>query len=430
MAQYSESVKNFERVRDYMREFYVYGFKSREDYTQKSARSYDDERRRLESWLGDHMSFKQTSSGKNVFISIDSRTSQHNPLYRAWKAKSFTDGDITLHFMLMDILPSEEILLSGKICSEEKDSKEKISTGINIKEIMSKVDDYLSMTGADKTFDESTIRKKLKEYIEEGLVKSHKVGKNMLYCRTADVELPNKDLLDFFSETAPCGVIGSFLLDKEEPTKNLFSFKHHYITNALDSEILCDLFEAMSEKRMVTLTAVGRKKDKIKEHHAVPLKILESVQNGRQYLMAFVPSLDRIVSYRTDYIIEVKSEDVCPDFDELREKLAGMRQHIWGVSTEGHSGERMEHVDFTVHYGDDEQFIHTRLEREKRCGTVERIDDNTSRFSADVYDCGELVPWIRTFICRIDEIHFSDKELEEQFKKDIEEMYLLYDIMS
>ena len=59
---------------------------------------------------------------------------------------------------------------------------------------------------------------------------------------------------------------------------------------------------------------------------------------------------------------------------------------------------------------------------------MERIDSNTSRFSADVYDCGELVPWIRTFICRIEEIHFSDKELEEQFKKDIEEMYLLYDI--
>ena len=413
MAQYSESVKNFERVRDYMREFYVYGFKSREDYTQKSARSYDDERRRLESWLGDHMSFKQTSSGKNVFISIDSRTSQHNPLYRAWKAKSFTDGDITLHFMLMDILPSKSPTDSN---------------GISIKDIMAKVDDYLTETGSDKTFDESTIRKKLKEYVEEGLVIAQKSGKNMLYSRTADDELPNRDLLDFFSETAPCGVIGSFLLDKGEQTKSLFTFKHHYITSALDSEILCELFLAMSEKRMVTLTAVGRKKDKVKEHHAVPLKILESVQNGRQYLMAFVPSMNRIVSYRTDYIIDVKPEEVCPDFDILREKLAGMRQHIWGVSTEGHSGERMEHVDFTVHYGDDEQFIHTRLEREKRCGTVERIDGNTSRFSADVYDCGELVPWIRTFICRIEEIHFSDKELEDQFKKDIEEMYLLYNI--
>ena len=65
---YSELVKNFNRIRDYMREFYVYGFKSREKYTRKSARSYDDEKRRLESWLGNYMKFRQTAEGKNVFI--------------------------------------------------------------------------------------------------------------------------------------------------------------------------------------------------------------------------------------------------------------------------------------------------------------------------------------------------------------------------
>ena len=46
---YSELVKNFNKIRDYMREFYVYGFKSRDEFTKKSARSYDDERRRMES---------------------------------------------------------------------------------------------------------------------------------------------------------------------------------------------------------------------------------------------------------------------------------------------------------------------------------------------------------------------------------------------
>ena len=46
---YSELVKSFERIRNYMREFYVYGFKSRDEYGMKSARSYDNERRRIES---------------------------------------------------------------------------------------------------------------------------------------------------------------------------------------------------------------------------------------------------------------------------------------------------------------------------------------------------------------------------------------------
>ena len=84
---YNELIKNFERIRAYMRDFYVYGFKSRDEFDQKSSRSYDDERRRIESWLGDYMSFRQTPDGKNVFISIDSRVSHHNPLYKAWKAK-------------------------------------------------------------------------------------------------------------------------------------------------------------------------------------------------------------------------------------------------------------------------------------------------------------------------------------------------------
>ena len=81
---YSELIKNFERIRDYMREFYVYGFKSREEYSAKSARSYDNERRRIESWLGGYMAFRQNAAGKNVFLSVDSRSIPRNPLHKAF----------------------------------------------------------------------------------------------------------------------------------------------------------------------------------------------------------------------------------------------------------------------------------------------------------------------------------------------------------
>ena len=162
MSSYSELIKDFERIRAYMREFYVYGIKSRADYTTKSARSYDDERRRMESWLGDHMSYVRTPEGKNVYISIDSRVSDHNPLYKAWKAKSFTNGDITLHFVLLDILYTPEIEYS-------------------IPELMQIIDEkYLSSFEEPMMFDESTIRKKLKEYCGLGLIKSRKQGKHFI----------------------------------------------------------------------------------------------------------------------------------------------------------------------------------------------------------------------------------------------------------
>ena len=114
MSSYHELIKNFEKIRSYMREFYVFGFKSREEYSQKSARSYDDERRRMESWLGNYMRFIRTPEGKNTFLSIDSRNHAHNPLYRAWKAKSFTDLDITFHFILFDMLLS--IFAGNSLC--------------------------------------------------------------------------------------------------------------------------------------------------------------------------------------------------------------------------------------------------------------------------------------------------------------------------
>lgn len=72
-------------------------------------------------------------------------------------------------------------------------------------------------------------------------------------------------------------------------------------------------------------------------------------------------------------------------------------------------------------------YIYRRLLREKRCGHVERLNENTSRFYAEVYDVKEMVPWIRTFICRIQSISISNKEIENQFKKDLEEMYRYYE---
>ena len=100
---YSELIKNFHNIRNYMRDFYVYGFKNRSQYNLKSARSYDNERRRIESWLGKYMSFTRDANGKNVFLAVDSRMVPSNPLYEAFKAKSFTDNDIMLYFYLLDM---------------------------------------------------------------------------------------------------------------------------------------------------------------------------------------------------------------------------------------------------------------------------------------------------------------------------------------
>ena len=413
MSSYSELIKNFEKIRAYMRDFYVYGFKSRDDYQKKSARSYDDERRRLESWLGEHMSFVRTPEGKNVFISIESRTIRHNPLYNAWKAKSFTDGDITLHFILFDILHDPSVKRTIAELLQEIDTK------------------YLAGFETPMMFDESTIRKKLKEYCEAGIVMAEKEGRKVYYRRTDSTSISNlNDVLHYFSEVAPCGVIGSFILDKAESHTDAFTFKHHYITGAIDSGVLAALFAAMQEKRAVTVTNMSRKKDMPRRIRIIPLRVLISVQNGRQHLFAYLPEYNFFTSYRIDYLSNVKLEDPTPRFDELRAELDRMQSKMWGVSVKRNKwgNDHLEHVEFTIKIEDNEEYIVKRLEREKRIGTVEKLDEHTYRFSADVYDTSEMIPWIRTFICRIDKMNFSNRTIENQFKKDLEAMYRMYGI--
>lgn len=413
MSSYSELIKNFEKIRAYMRDFYVYGFKSRDDYQSKSARSYDDERRRLESWLGDHMSFVRTPEGKNVFISIDSRTIRHNPLYNAWKAKSFTDGDITLHFIIFDILHDPSVKRT-------------------ISELLAEIDEkYLSGFQSPMMFDESTVRKKLKEYCEAGIIVAEKEGRKAYYRRTDSTDISDlNDVLHYFSEVAPCGVIGSFILDKEESDTDAFTFKHHYITGAIDSGVLASLFTAMREKRAVTVSNMSRRRDMPRRNRIVPLRVFISVQNGRQHLLAYLPEYNHFQSYRVDYLSNVKLEEPTPRFDELRAELDRMQSKMWGVSVKRNKGdaEHLEHVEFTVKVEDNEEYIVGRLEREKRVGTVEKLDENTYRFSADVYDSSEMIPWIRTFICRIVKMEFSNRSVENQFKKDLEAMYWMYDV--
>ena len=408
---FSELIKSFDRIRDYMRDFYVYGFKSRSEYNAKSARSYDNEKRRLESWLGDYMGFRMTSSGKNVFLSIDSRTVKHNPLYKAFKTKSFTDGDITLHFILFDILYDPGVKKTVSELCEEMDTR------------------YLSRFEEPMMFDESTVRKKLKEYEDLGIIKKEKSGRKTYYSRTENTGLDGLgDAVAFFSEAGLAGVLGSTLLDKGIESDDIFSFKHHYITHTLESEILCSLFEAMGEKRRVRLKVYSRKQKCYKQCDMLPLRIFVSVQTGRRYVVGKNIGSDKMFTLRLDYIVSVEKREEDPDFDAAREKLSGMQSHMWGVGAVPRKREELDHVEFDVCIPESERFIWKRLEREKRCGKITRIDDTHARFECDVYDSSEMIPWIRSLICRISNLHFSNAEAEKLFREDIDAMCAMYGV--
>lgn len=397
---YSELIKNFNRIRAYLRSFYVYGFRHRGEFTQKSGRSYDNERRRVESWLGDYMKFGQDEDGRRVFLSVDSRSIPENPLFRAFQTKSFTDRDITLHFYILDILKAEGSL--------------------SINTIMDELADRLSEFETFDLPDESTVRKKLKEYSALGLIEKEKRGRETFYRLCEDkVDLISWDAAAaFFSEAAPLGVIGSFIQNRLPEKFTKFRFKHHYILNALDSEILYKLFSAIGENRLVTFTS--RRQQTL----VLPMKIYIGTQTGRQYLLAWSPLTRRFSFFRADLIDAVKIGDVFESPADLKGLMEEFCSHTWGVT--GNNYTRLEHIEMTVFAAPDEGHIVERLEREKRCGRVEKQDDTHWRFTADVYEALEMLPWLRTFIGRITELQCSDRRVISRFRKDFDELTKMY----
>ena len=157
---YSELIKDFKRIRTYLRDFYVYGFKARSEFSEKSARSYDNERRRVESWMGDYVSFFQDSRGKRVYLSMDSRNISHNPLYQAFKAKSFTDKDILLHFCLMDLFRDQNVL--------------------ELRDILPVLEETYPDTIGSLVMDEKTVRLKVQELADLGLLEREKQGRKTI----------------------------------------------------------------------------------------------------------------------------------------------------------------------------------------------------------------------------------------------------------
>lgn len=195
---YKELIGSFDEVRDYIREFFIYGIKKRSDFSDKSGRTYDNRRRKIESWLDGYMSFQQSASGKAQIISVDSREVVHNPLYKAFKTKNFSDYDILLHFCILDMLAGGKELA--------------------FRNIAGKLQEY-GFSGEENVINERTIRLKLQEYEKLGILKVRTEGKKkQYYSLSADaVDLVSwQDAIEFFSETEPMGIVGSFLLDRKE----------------------------------------------------------------------------------------------------------------------------------------------------------------------------------------------------------------------
>lgn len=454
MSEFHELIKKFSKCRDYVRDFFVYGFKSRDDFNYKSSRTYDDERRRIESWLQEYVCQDYQETSKNISLQMDSNLLDTNPLYRVWKTKSFTDADIVLHFYLLDLLQTGEWLSVNELTDQILDKYE-----------------------AD--MDPQMVRRKCKEYEKEGLLLSRKQGKTVLYHSGKTLNnlldsIPDMeqdscrshllDAISFFQFSAPFGMIGSTLADEQFLENRIFRIKHSFLVHTLEDEILLVLTEAMKDPAAVRMTTVSAQGKSEQIQYGLPLRIFVSTRTGRRYLCFYQwkrrSAKGQFHSIRLDQIktAEFCSKQNTPDpiytfleqessrYEEILENLNRNQHLVWGISFQGNyrqasSRSRRQTIHLTLHINEEyEQHILHRLEREGKDGTITRLAQNTYLYERTVFDAQEMVPWLRTFICRIIELSVTeantdettspvaDRQFANRFNRDLQKMYQIYDI--
>lgn len=392
--RFSELVKNLDQARRYLRNFYLFGYRTREEY--ETGRSYDNERRRIESWLGEAMRRTRAPGGHSVSLCLDASDEPRNPLYALWGTKSFTRNDILLHFLLLDLLSDGPALTADEAA------------------------DALAERWGE-VIGPATVRLKLKEYAALGLLvrtdsgRRHRFGLSSLYAEDLGGDL--LEAIDFFTEAAPFGQLGARIQDGLNRVNTLFRFKHAFPAHTLDDGNLLALLTAMHSGR----TAVLKHRDR--SVAGTPVKILFGLQSGRRYGVLYDGG--KFAVSRLDRVDAVRLGDPDPDLGARREAFETLLPHLWGASLPHPF--RNEPVRMVLAVDPKrEAYVTERLRREGRGGTVTERSDGTVVYEHRVADSVEMLPFLRTFTGRILSLTGRNRWMLRRFHDDLLRMDALY----
>lgn len=417
MAAFDERIKNFERTRGYIREFLIYGFKNRNEVGKKSPRTYDNERRRIESVFSQHIKQYHGENGKQVYLSIDPEGIKSNPIYEAFALKSFTKNDILLYFSILDILqPQVECSLAEMITCLEARVFSKMEMGLMP--------------------DAMTVRNKMNQMVKAGLLTIIKSGKTFTYKRSINIldalsiseTHQLKRALAFLSQTEPLGGFGVDILKSQwlyDLEASPFSYKHLFLYQSLDDLILKDVLKALNEQTCLEITLESSKNSKIRVVYGVPVRVSTNYWHGRRYVHLYDSRRNLYYTCRLDLIQKValtKQKHVAIPENNAYENAY---KYSWALSPLSKEG--LYTLQMVVAISDEsKQFIVDRLVKEGRHGVVTDLGDFRFQYDVEVTDLHEMTPWLRTFIGYIESLTTSSDTYTKRFWADIEAMKALY----
>ena len=416
MKPFNELIKNYDKIRPYLRDFTVYGYKTREDFDKKSLRTYDNEKRRIQSYLSPYLTEQISTNGKRLGINFDYLSITANPLYDSYKTKSFTKNDIMLHFIILDLLQTYSKLTLPELYDHL-------------------TSDYLDQFEDYKLLDQRTLRIKVNEYVENGLIhetKEEKVTYYQLAVNPLDT-LPEKTkvnlftALNFYQNVYPLGLLGDFILEQYHGHKPYFSFSSFHFSHAVDELIFYKLLTAITSHTAVTLHHVSKNTTSV-----LPLKLVDNVEQGRRYILCYHLNDHKYKFYRLDRILDVI---LLPEpiekssFLQRQRTVTALLDATWGVALAGMDTPRkLEKWELILHIDEKEEAsLITQFEQAHENGILQRVGIDTFSYTLSILDANEAVPWLRQFVGRIISINCTNKLACTRFINDIKLMKSYYE---
>lgn len=241
------------------------------------------------------------------------------------------------------------------------------------------------------------------------------------------------------------GEVGVFLLDRmENSSMSPFRLKHEHYMQALNDYNCIDLLYAIEQGKWCRIQYKhGMNGEKI-ELLCYPIEIRVGFRNGRESLVYYEPFKECYTTLRLEFIESIyycedqEIRQVLQKYDErytnefIDMEIENARRSIknsWGISTTvGQQKNAMtpailHKVKMRIAFDPKmEGFIRRRLQRECRLGqVVVNETEGYIDFEVEVTDAGELIPWVRSFYCRIISCEGIPEDRFEM-KKDVEMM--------
>lgn len=422
------NIKDYETIRGVLRYFYIYGCFSRNDLKKIiSGRKYDNERRRiiysLKSEYIDDLNIIEGS--KNIRIVFDMFRIAGNFLADTYLISRFNRNDVVLFFLILQTLNGSKKALS-------------------INEILNSINEALPTD--EGLFEEITLRRKLDELVEEGLLAEKKLDKRtMAYSIYEDFfgDIPDEVFsslfngVSFFANVAPVSVPGFYLLEtlsnymKYErglklPRENIFMYKHYHLHKIIDDEIISVVLQCLHRREKVRFDYSIEDNNKGTDVIVTPLKLVSDYLYGRQYLFAIENLGKKIRLFRIDKIQNIEpANEASGDIDEYS-RYEKYIEKSWCATMLKHNKLEKIEVEFRIDE-EKEYYIIERLKKEGKWGEIKRIEEGRYLYSIEVTDAGELIPWLRSFAGFVKVIDADGHNIGERLKNEWKETLEKYE---